>query len=200
MGRIMSRMLLAAGAAAIVGVLLGTGTALAERQVAYGAVKTNFNGGSSALYYKPNPAFKKREISYSSDEPVGTIIIETRKRYLYYVLSNGKAMRYGIGVGRSGFTWKGTEKISRKAEWPDWHPPEEMREREPHLPEMMEGGPNNPLGARALYLGATEYRIHGTAQPWTIGRAVSSGCIRLTNEDVIDLYKRAKVGAKVIVR
>jgi lipoprotein-anchoring transpeptidase ErfK/SrfK len=174
---------------------------MAERQeIAYGSIKTNFNGGSTAFYYKPNPAFKRREISYSSAEKAGTIIIETRKRYLYYVMPNGKAMRYGIGVGRFGFTWKGTEKISRKAEWPDWHPPAEMRVRQPELPEMMEGGPNNPLGARALYLGGTEYRIHGTAQPWTIGQAVSSGCIRLTNEDVMDLYKRAKVGAKVIVR
>jgi lipoprotein-anchoring transpeptidase ErfK/SrfK len=191
-----------AGALAFAGILLlGSDAAMAERQeIAYGAIKTNFNGGTSSLFYKPNPAFKRREISYTSDEAAGTIIIETRKRYLYYVLPNGKAMRYGIGVGRSGFTWKGSEKISRKAEWPDWHPPAEMRVRQPELPEMMEGGPNNPLGARALYLGATEYRIHGTAQPWTIGQAVSSGCIRLTNEDVIDLYKRAKVGAKVIVR
>lgn len=191
-----------AGAAVIAGgLLLGTGAAMAERQeIAYGAIKTNFNGGTSSLSFKPNPAFKRREISFNSSEAPGTIIIETRKRYLYYVMPNGKAMRYGIGVGRSGFTWKGTEKISRKAEWPDWHPPAEMRKREPHLPEFVPGGPKNPMGARALYLGATEYRIHGTVAPWTIGQAVSSGCIRLTNEDVIDLYKRAKVGSKVVVK
>jgi lipoprotein-anchoring transpeptidase ErfK/SrfK len=164
---------------------------------AYSAVKANFIGG--AYSYEINPRFKRKEVDYSSKEQPGTIVIETRKRFLYLVLANGKALRYGIGVGRSGFTWKGTEHISRKAEWPDWHPPAEMLDRQPGLPEFMEGGRDNPLGARALYLGATEYRIHGTAQPWTIGRAVSSGCIRLTNDDVIDLYGRAKVGAKVIV-
>ena len=115
------------------------------------------------------------------------------------MLGNGRAIRYGIGVGRSGFKWSGQEKISRKAEWPAWRPPAEMRAREPDLPEYMPGGEDNPLGARALYLGNTLYRIHGTAQPWTIGTSVSSGCIRLTNENVIDLYNRTKVGAKVVV-
>ena len=157
------------------------------------------NFSVTAWSYKTDPRFKRKEVEYSSAETPGTIIIETRKRFLYLVLSQGKALRYGIGIGRSGFTWKGTQRISRKAEWPDWHPPAEMLERQPDLPEFMEGGPNNPLGARALYLGASEYRIHGTAQPWTIGQAVSSGCIRLTNDDVIDLYSRAKIGAKVIV-
>ena len=172
--------------------------ARAERdQGAYSAVKANFVGG--AYSYKLDPRYKRKQIDYASGEKPGTIIIETRKRLLYLVLAQGKALRYGIGVGRSGFTWKGAERISRKAEWPAWHPPDEMRERDPDLPEFMEGGPTNPLGARALYLGATEYRIHGTAQPWTIGQAVSSGCIRLTNDDVIDLYGRARVGAKVIV-
>ena len=163
----------------------------------YSAVKTNFVGG--AYSYTLDPRFKRKEVVYSSIEKPGTIVIETGSRFLYLVLANGKALRYGIGVGRMGFTWKGTEHISRKAEWPDWHPPAEMLDRQPDLPDYMEGGPGNPLGARALYLGATEYRIHGTSQPWTIGHAVSSGCIRLTNEDVIDLYGRAKVGAKVIV-
>ena len=163
----------------------------------YSAVKTNFVG--AAYSYAIDSRFKRKQVDYASGEQPGTIVIETRKRFLYLVLANGKALRYGIGVGRSGFTWKGTEHISRKAEWPDWHPPAEMIERQPGLPEVVEGGPDNPLGARALYLGATEYRIHGTSQPWTIGRAVSSGCIRLTNDDVIDLYGRAKVGAKVIV-
>lgn len=187
-----------AGIAAIAGVAAAFSPAKAERDHGtYSAVKTNFTGG--AYSYKLNPRFKRKEVDYSSSETPGTIIIETRRRFLYLVLANGKALRYGIGVGRSGFTWKGSQRISRKAEWPDWHPPAEMLERQPDLPEFMEGGPNNPLGARALYLGATEYRIHGTAQPWTIGQAVSSGCIRLTNEDVIDLYGRAKVGAKVVV-
>lgn len=186
------------GVAGIAAIAFAALPARAERDLnAYSAVKTNFTVG--AWSYKTNPKYRRKEVDYSSGEKPGTIIIETRKRYLYLVLNDGKALRYGIGVGRSGFTWKGAERISRKAEWPAWRPPAEMIERQPDLPEFMEGGPNNPLGARALYLGATEYRIHGTAQPWTIGQAVSSGCIRLTNDDVIDLYGRAKVGAKVIV-
>ena len=187
-----------AGIAAVACVAFAILPAKAERNLsANSAVKTNFTVG--AWSYKTDPRFKRKEVEFSSAETPGTIIIETRKRFLYLVLSQGRALRYGIGVGRSGFTWKGVERISRKAEWPDWHPPTEMLERQPDLPDFMEGGPNNPLGARALYLGASEYRIHGTAQPWTIGQAVSSGCIRLTNDDVIDLYSRAKVGAKVIV-
>lgn len=186
------------GIGLIAGLALAAPSAQAERNSdAYSGVKTNFSVGPWS--YKTNPKYKRKEVEYASGEKPGTIIIETRRRYLYLVLANGKALRYGIGVGRSGFTWKGAERISRKAEWPDWRPPAEMREREPDLPEFMEGGPKNPLGARALYLGGTEYRIHGTAQPWTIGQAVSSGCIRLTNDDVIDLYGRARVGAKVIV-
>ena len=127
------------------------------------------------------------------------IIIDTPNTYLYLVLGNGKAMRYGIGVGREGFTWAGAERVSRMAEWPDWHPPEEMIERQPYLPRFMAGGEGNPLGARALYLGKTLYRIHGTNQPSTIGTFVSSGCIRLTNEDITDLYTRVKVGTRVVV-
>jgi len=127
------------------------------------------------------------------------VIIDTQNTFLYFVLNDAQAMRYGIGVGREGFTWSGEQKVARKAEWPDWHPPTEMIGRQPYLPRFMAGGPGNPLGARAMYLGETEYRIHGTNNPDTIGKRVSSGCIRLTNEDVADLYERVKIGAKVIV-
>lgn len=145
------------------------------------------------------PQFKRQVIDYLTKEPPGTIIIDTPSTYLYYILGGGKAVRYGIGVGREGFTWAGTEKISRLAEWPDWHPPAEMIERQPYLPRFMAGGAGNPLGARALYLGKTIYRIHGTNQPSTIGKFVSSGCIRMLNEDVEDLYNRVKVGTRVVV-
>jgi lipoprotein-anchoring transpeptidase ErfK/SrfK len=145
------------------------------------------------------PQFRRTMVEYRTKEPVGTIIIDTPNTYLYLVLGNGKAMRYGIGVGREGFTWAGTERISRMAQWPDWHPPPEMIERQPYLPRFMAGGEGNPLGARALYLGNTLYRIHGTNQPSTIGTFVSSGCIRLTNEDVSDLYGRVQVGTRVVV-
>jgi lipoprotein-anchoring transpeptidase ErfK/SrfK len=138
-------------------------------------------------------------VDYSTKEPAGTIVIDTSHTYLYLALGNGKAMRYGIGVGREGFTWTGTERVSRMAEWPDWNPPSEMIERQPYLPRFMAGGESNPLGARALYLGQTLYRIHGTNQPSTIGTFVSSGCIRLTNEDVTDLYSRVQVGTRVVV-
>ncbi len=132
-------------------------------------------------------------------EPAGTIIIDTGHTYLYLMLGKGKALRYGIGVGREGFTWAGNERISRMKEWPDWFPPKEMIERQPYLPRMMAGGPGNPLGARALYLGHTLYRIHGTNQPSTIGKFVSSGCIRLLNGDIEDLYSRVQVGTRVVV-
>ena len=145
------------------------------------------------------PQFRRTLVDYYTKEPAGTIVIDTPNTYLYLVLGNGKALRYGIGVGREGFTWSGSERISRLAEWPDWNPPEQMIERQPYLPRFMAGGEGNPLGARALYLGDTLYRIHGTNQPSTIGTFVSSGCIRLTNEDVIDLYKRVKVGTRVVV-
>ncbi len=138
-------------------------------------------------------------VLYPTSEARGTIIIDTEARYLYLVLGNGKAMRYGVGVGRPGFQWAGAHRITRKAEWPDWVPPEEMRQRVPKLPVRMDGGPDNPLGARALYLGSTLYRIHGSNEPWTIGHAVSSGCIRMRNEDVIDLYDRVEVGTRVVV-
>jgi lipoprotein-anchoring transpeptidase ErfK/SrfK len=142
--------------------------------------------------------FKRMIVDYRTNEAPGTIVIDTPNTYLYYVLGNGKAVRYGIGVGREGFTWSGTQHVTRKAEWPDWTPPEEMIHRQPYLPRFMAGGPGNPLGARAMYLGGI-YRIHGTNNPSTIGGRVSSGCIRMTNEDVTDLYSRVNVGTKVVV-
>ncbi len=142
---------------------------------------------------------KKQLVDFQTKEPAGTIIIDTPNTYLYLVLGHGKALRYGIGVGREGFTWSGTERISRMKEWPDWFPPAEMIERQPYLPRIMAGGPGNPLGARALYLGNTLYRIHGTNQPSTIGQTVSSGCIRLLNEDIEDLYSRVQTGTRVVV-
>jgi lipoprotein-anchoring transpeptidase ErfK/SrfK len=143
--------------------------------------------------------FRRQLVGYATSEPAGTVIIDTPHTHLYLVLGGGKALRYGIGVGREGFTWTGTERISRMGEWPDWHPPKEMIERQPYLPRFMAGGEGNPLGARALYLGNTLYRIHGTNQPSTIGHFVSSGCIRLTNDDVADLYSRVNVGTRVMV-
>ncbi len=146
------------------------------------------------------PAHLKRQlVQFQSAEPAGTLVIDTANTYLYLVLGNGQAMRYGIGVGREGFTWAGAERVSRMAEWPDWYPPAEMIERQPYLPRMMAGGETNPLGARALYLAKTLYRIHGTNQPSTIGKYVSSGCIRLTNDDIADLYSRVQVGTRVVV-
>ena len=143
--------------------------------------------------------FRRQIVEYRTNEPAGTIIIDTPNTYLYLVIGNGQAMRYGIGIGRDGFTWSGTQTITRKAEWPAWTPPPEMIARQPYLPRHMAGGPGNPLGARAMYLGGTIYRIHGTNAPETIGTRVSSGCLRLTNEDVSDLYSRVSVGTKVIV-
>src|SRR6516225_10585801 len=145
------------------------------------------------------PQFRRTLVDYYTKQAAGTIVIDTPNTYLYLVLGNGKALRYGIGVGREGFTWSGSERISRLAEWPDWNPPEQMIERQPYLPRFMAGGEGNPLGARALYLGSTVYRIHGTNQPSTIGSFVSSGCIRLTNQDIEDLYTRVKVGTRVVV-
>jgi len=145
------------------------------------------------------PNLRRQEINFVTKEPAGTIIVDTPNTYLYYVLGNNRAIRYGVRVGRDGFTWTGVQKISRKAEWPDWHPPPEMIDRQPYLPRFMAGGPGNPLGARAMYLGNTVYRIHGTNQPSTIGKFVSSGCIGMLNEDVSDLFDRAKVGTRVVV-
>jgi lipoprotein-anchoring transpeptidase ErfK/SrfK len=145
-------------------------------------------------------AYQRQLVFFRTTEPAGTVIIFTSQRFLYVVQGNNRALRYGIGVGREGFQWAGLLRISRKAEWPDWIPPPEMIARQPYLPRFMAGGPGNPLGARALYLGGTVYRIHGTNQPQTIGHAVSSGCFRLVNGDVIDLYDRIPVGTKVVVR
>jgi lipoprotein-anchoring transpeptidase ErfK/SrfK len=142
---------------------------------------------------------KRQVVNYTTREAPGTVIIDTPNTYLYLVLGHGQAVRYGIGVGRDGFTWSGVQSITRKSEWPDWIPPAEMIARQPYLPRYMAGGPGNPLGARAMYLGGTVYRIHGTNAPGTIGTRVSSGCIRLTNEDVADLYSRVNVGTKVVV-
>ena len=154
-------------------------------------------------FIRPAPAMDTKYlptiVDYHGKEQPGTIIINTPERFLYLVMEGGMAKRYGIGVGRPGFTWAGNHKVTAKREWPDWHPPEEMLKRQPDLPDFMPGGPDNPLGARALYLGSTLYRVHGSNESWTIGRAVSSGCIRMRNQDVIDLYDRVGVGAKVVV-
>jgi lipoprotein-anchoring transpeptidase ErfK/SrfK len=150
--------------------------------------------------YVLEPEWQKQMVYYRTTEPPGTIIVQTSERHLYLVQGNNRAIRYGIGVGREGFQWQGLLKISRKAEWPDWVPPPEMIQRQPYLPRFMAGGPGNPLGARAMYLGSTVYRIHGTNRPDTIGTAISSGCFRLVNGDVSDLYDRVAVGTKVVVR
>ncbi|HWL03904.1 MAG TPA: L,D-transpeptidase [Xanthobacteraceae bacterium] len=143
--------------------------------------------------------YRRQMVSYRTDHPPGTIIVDTPERFLYLIQPRGLALRYGIRVGREGFTWSGMQRITRKAEWPDWTPPAEMIERQPYLPRFMAGGPGNPMGARAMYLGATIYRIHGTNAPETIGHAVSSGCFGLTNDEIIDLYNRVPVGTRVIV-
>jgi len=192
------RTALAAAAAALIS--LATAAPAAAARV--------FNPDTS-LWEEPSVAAKRNRrgspiqrevVAYETKLKPGSIVIETSERRLYFVLPEGKAIRYGIGVGRDGFRWSGTHRITRTAEWPGWTPPAAMRKRVPDLPAYMPGGPNNPLGARALYIGSTLYRIHGTSEPWTIGQAVSSGCIRLTNEDVTDLYERVKVGALVVVR
>jgi lipoprotein-anchoring transpeptidase ErfK/SrfK len=161
------------------------------------------SAGAGAVYnmaHQPiNPIYERQLVGYQGNEKPGTILIDTPHFFLYLVLDGGRAIRYGIGVGRPGFTWAGVKQVSAKREWPDWIPPVEMLQRRPDLPRHMPGGPNNPLGARAMYLGSSLYRIHGSNEPWSIGTQVSSGCIRLRNEDVIDLYERVKVGAKVVV-
>ncbi len=158
-----------------------------------------YPGSSEPARPAVDPRYNKQVVSYDGKHAPGTIVIDTPNKFLYLVQDDGKAMRYGIGVGRPGFTWAGVKSITRKAEWPDWTPPPEMLKRRPDLPRHMVGGPENPMGARAMYLGSSLYRIHGSNEPWTIGTAVSSGCIRMRNEDVIDLYGRVKVGTKVVV-
>jgi len=171
-------------------------TALSDDRVRPGDSASSGEGASSSVL----PARLRRAgVALDTHEAPGTIIIDTGNTALYYVLGRGQAIRYGVGVGRDGFTWSGVQTITRKSEWPDWHPPAQMIARQPYLPRFMAGGPGNPLGARAIYLGASEYRIHGTNDPSTIGKFVSSGCIRLSNEDVIDLFNRVNIGTKVVV-
>ena len=164
------------------------------------AVPESAPDSTGAVQHAPvDPIFDRQLVAYAGGELPGTIIIDTPNKFLYLVQGDGKALRYGIGVGRPGFTWAGVKEITSKREWPDWIPPDDMLQRQPNLPRFMAGGPENPLGARAMYLGSTLYRIHGSNEPWTIGSNVSSGCIRLRNADIIDLYGRVKVGTKVVV-
>lgn len=186
--------------AALLAALLTVSVALpASAARVYNRDTNNWEEASAAKPGRKGSSIRKELVSYQTKYKVGTIVVETTERRLYLVLDDGKAMKYGIGVGRDGFRWAGQHRITRTAEWPGWTPPAAMRKRVPDLPAYMPGGPNNPLGARALYIGSTLYRIHGTSEPWTIGQAVSSGCIRLTNEDISDLYERVKVGALVVV-
>ena len=183
----------AAQITAVALLLAGAADASAAGMIDFtGTSSTGFLGGGAS----PIP---RSTVMYNGNYAPGTIVVNTAERRLYLVLQNGQALRYGIGVGRDGFRWGGVHKITAKKEWPDWTPPPEMLQRRPDLPSWMAGGPENPLGARAMYLGSTLYRIHGSNEPWTIGQAVSSGCIRMRNEDVIDLYERVKVGTKVVV-
>jgi lipoprotein-anchoring transpeptidase ErfK/SrfK len=163
------------------------------------AQRTATRETSEPLRPAVDPKYLRQTVPYDGRERAGTIIINTRERFLYLVQEDGTAIRWGIGVGRPGFTWAGVHHVTAKREWPDWRPPADMLRRRPDLPTFMAGGPNNPLGARAMYLGSTLYRIHGSNEPWTIGQAVSSGCIRMRNEDVVDLYGRVNVGTRVIV-
>jgi lipoprotein-anchoring transpeptidase ErfK/SrfK len=174
---------------------------LSEEILTGGAPRGRMPGGFGALFGGSpyGSPIARTTVSFPSREAPGTIIINTTERRLYLLTGNGQALRYGIGVGRDGFTWAGVRRVSAKREWPDWTPPPQMLRRRPDLPRFMKGGPENPLGARAMYLGSSLFRIHGSNEPETIGTAVSSGCFRLTNEDVIDLYNRVRVGTKVIV-
>jgi lipoprotein-anchoring transpeptidase ErfK/SrfK len=176
-----------------------TDTPAPRRTAAYGGAYAAPVAPEARPAQQPPPEFRRQEVAYDSSEPPGALIIDTNAKFLYLVEPGGRALRYGVGVGRPGFEWAGVKHVTRKAEWPDWTPPPEMLLRRPDLPRHMDGGPGNPLGARALYLGSSMYRIHGTNEPWTIGQNVSSGCIRMMNDDVTDLYERVKVGAKVTV-
>ncbi|WP_428646377.1 L,D-transpeptidase [Roseibium sp.] len=189
----------------VVAVIAGAVALSAQANPRHGFFDRSTNTWYTPKYHPGGPSpIKRKRVKYDGPYKPGTIIINTSERRLYYVMPGGKAMKYGVGVGKDGFQWAGKHRISRKAEWPGWTPPPQMRARERAkgriLPNYMPGGPNNPLGARAMYIGSTLYRIHGTTEPWTIGTAVSSGCIRLANEDVIDLYKRVDVGATVVVK
>jgi lipoprotein-anchoring transpeptidase ErfK/SrfK len=188
--------LMATGASAqVLGYAAAPANAFPSDGVTLNAPQAYDEGDSSVLPER----LRRAVVAYDTREAPGTVIIDTGHTTLYYVLGQGRAVRYGVGVGREGFTWSGVQTISRKAEWPDWHPPTEMIARQPYLPRFMAGGPGNPLGARAMYLGTSQYRIHGTNDPSTIGKFVSSGCIRLTNDDVSDLFSRVDVGTKVVV-
>ncbi|MGV3492144.1 MAG: L,D-transpeptidase [Devosia sp.] len=202
----LSRAVLAAAAFTLSAIAFADAAVAAQRSFLFdlfnpngadGRPRTEVRIGSGKV--KLDPQFKRQVVAYETSQPAGTIIVNTGEKFLYLVLGNGKAMRYGIGTARTGFEWSGTHRVTRMAEWPGWTPPPEMRKRQPNLPAYMPGGINNPLGARALYIGSTLYRIHGTNEPWTIGQDVSSGCIRMVNADVEDLYERVKIGAKVIV-
>ena len=171
----------------------------ADPAMAPGRMQNEADGGMNSPPGAFDPRFEKQLVAYDGREAPGTIVIDTPNKYLYLVQRGGMALRYGIGVGRPGFTWSGVKRVSAKREWPDWTPPAQMLERRPDLPRHMEGGVDNPLGARAIYLGSSLYRIHGSNEPWTIGTNVSSGCIRMRNQDVIDLYGRVTVGTRVIV-
>lgn len=199
-----------AGAAAVtVGIaapFVWTGGAAAQSKGKYFKGVTSDNGYNfkSTNFSAVDPRWRRQMVKYFSAEPEGTVVIDTRHHYLYWIWENNTALRYGVGVGREGFQWFGRANVARKARWPKWTPPKEMRERQPELPEFMEGGPGNPLGPRALYLhstsgGDTGYRLHGTTAPWSIGTDASSGCIRMFNEDAIDLYRRCPVGTAVLV-
>jgi lipoprotein-anchoring transpeptidase ErfK/SrfK len=204
---------LALGAAVMLSPILFTSAARAQA-LSYASAPQNGFPSDNMMFPQNQPALsddgdgagsvvperlRRAVVAFDSREAPGTVIIDTGNTALYYVLGQGRAIRYGVGVGREGFTWSGVQTISRKAEWPDWHPPAQMIARQPYLPRFMAGGPGNPLGARAMYLGSSEYRIHGTNDPSTIGKFVSSGCIRLTNEDVSDLFSRVNVGTRVVV-
>ncbi len=186
--------------------MVASGSAALAQAASSAAMRETMNVGdepgrvSTAEIVINDGPFKRQLVFFRSNEAPGTLVVNTPERFLYLVLGNNRALRYGIGVGREGFQWSGLVKVSRKAEWPDWTPPPEMIQRQPYLPRFMAGGPGNPMGSRALYLGSTIYRIHGTNQPETIGHAVSSGCFRLANGDVIDLFERVPLGAKVVIR
>ncbi|WP_305987132.1 L,D-transpeptidase [Roseibium sp. MMSF_3544] len=190
---------------AVIAVVVGAFMLPAEGFARAGFFDHSTNTWVTPKYHPGGPSpVKRRKVNYDGPYSPGTIVVDTSERRLYHVLPNGKAMKYGVGVGKEGFQWAGTHRVTRKAEWPSWTPPAQMRARERKkgriLPTYMPGGPNNPMGARALYIGSTLYRIHGTTEPWTIGSEVSSGCIRLANEDVIHLYNNVTVGAKIVVK
>jgi lipoprotein-anchoring transpeptidase ErfK/SrfK len=187
-------------AAVLAASMMGLGGAAQAQESAAEFFRAAFNQVSANASFRPQQgAIPRQVVSYPGRHAPGTIVVSTSERRLYLVQNNGTAIQYGVGVGRPGFTWGGSLAVTRKAEWPDWTPPPQMLKRRPDLPRHMKGGPDNPLGARALYLGSTLYRIHGSNEPETIGQAVSSGCIRMTNDDVIDLYSRVRVGARVVV-